>query len=71
MLSCSASCEAVWLRKMLSDLFDLHMDVTCIYCDNQSYVKLSENPVQVSLYQGYGAKRSSEAPICCDRRIDS
>ena len=37
--------EAVWLRKLLSDLFDLHMDATCIYCDNQSCVKLSENPV--------------------------
>ena len=34
----------VWLRKLLSDLF-LHLDATCIYCDNQSYVKLSENLV--------------------------
>ena len=25
---------------------------------------------QVSLYQGYGAKRSSEAPLCCDGRAD-
>ena len=33
------------MRKMLSDLFDLQLDATCIYCDNQSYVKLSENPV--------------------------
>ena len=41
----SASCEVVWLRKLLSDLFDLQMDATCIYCDNQSCVKLSENPV--------------------------
>ena len=43
--ACSASCEAVWLRKLLSDLFDLQLDATCIYCDNQSCVKLSENPV--------------------------
>ena len=43
--SCSASCEEVWLRKLLSDLFDLQMDATCIYCDNQSCVKLSKNPV--------------------------
>ena len=34
-----------WLRKLLSNLFDLQMDATCIYCDNQSCVKLSENPV--------------------------
>ena len=43
--TCSASCEAVWLRKLLSNLFDLQLDATCIYCDNQSCVKLSENPV--------------------------
>ena len=36
----SASCEVVWLRKLLSDLFDLQMDATCIYCDNLSCVKL-------------------------------
>ena len=43
--TCSTSCEEVWLRKLLSDLFDLQLDATCIYCDNQSCVKLSENSV--------------------------
>ena len=43
--TCLASFEAVWLRKLLSNLFDLHLDATCIYCDNQSYMKLSENLV--------------------------
>ena len=43
--ACSASSEAVWLQKMLSGLFDLEMDATCIYCDNQSCINLSENPV--------------------------
>ena len=43
--ACSTSCEVVWLRKLLSDLFYLQLDATCIYCDNQSCVKLSENPV--------------------------
>ena len=41
--SCLAICGAVWLRKILSDLFDLQLDATCIYCDNQSCVKFSEN----------------------------
>ena len=31
--ACSASCEAVWLRKLLSDLFDIQLDATCIHCD--------------------------------------
>ena len=43
--SCLTSCEAVWMRKLLSNLFDLQMNATYIYCDNQSCVKLSENPV--------------------------
>ena len=43
--ACSTSCEAVWLRKLLSDLFDLQLEATCIFCDNQSCVKLSENPM--------------------------
>jgi hypothetical protein len=37
--------EGVWLRKLLTDLFDHEMDPTTIHCDNQSCVKLSENPV--------------------------
>jgi hypothetical protein len=37
--------EAVWLRKLLADLFDHEKDSTIIHCDNQSCVKLSENPV--------------------------
>jgi hypothetical protein len=36
--------EAVWLHKLLTDLFDHEMD-PIIICDNQSCVKLSENPV--------------------------
>ena len=44
-VACLTSCEEVWLRKLLSDLFDLHLDVTCIFRDNQSCVKLSKNPV--------------------------
>ena len=43
--ACAASGEAVWLRKLLSGLFDLQLEATCIYCDNQSCIKLSENPV--------------------------
>ena len=42
-VACSASSEAVFLRKMLSGLFDLEMDATCIYCDNQSCIKLSKH----------------------------
>ena len=30
---------------MLSGLFDLELDATCIYCDNQSCIKLYKNLV--------------------------
>jgi hypothetical protein len=43
--ACSASCEAIWLRKLLTDLFDLEMEATTTLCDNQSYIKMTENPV--------------------------
>ena len=32
--ACSASCEAKWLWKLLSDLFYLPLDATYILCDN-------------------------------------
>jgi hypothetical protein len=32
--TCSASCEAIWLQKLLTDLFDLEMEETTILCDN-------------------------------------
>ena len=37
--------EAVWLLKLLTNIFDHEMDPTTIHCDNQSCVKLSENHV--------------------------
>jgi hypothetical protein len=40
-----ASREAVWLRKLLAGIFDLELEPTLIHCDNQSCVKLTENPV--------------------------
>eukprot|EP00253_Pinus_taeda_P024462 PITA_24462 len=40
-----ASCEAIWLRKMLFGLFGQPLRPLVIYCDNQSCIKLTENPV--------------------------
>lgn len=40
-----ASCEAVWLQNLLAGFFDHVLEPTMIYCDNQSCVKLTENPV--------------------------
>jgi hypothetical protein len=40
-----AACEAIWLRKLLIGLFGQELDATVIHCDNQSCIKLSENPV--------------------------
>lgn len=43
MAASTASCEAIWLRKLLVNLFRRRMEATRIMCDNQSYIKLSEN----------------------------
>jgi hypothetical protein len=43
--ACSTSSEAVWLRKLLTGLFDLKLEATCIWCDKESCVKLTENPL--------------------------
>jgi len=40
-----ATCEAVWLRKIFSELFGFTLDTTVILCDNQSGIHLSENHV--------------------------
>eukprot|EP00253_Pinus_taeda_P002716 PITA_02716 len=40
-----ASCEAIWLRKMLFGLFGQPLRPSVIYCDNQSCIKLTENPI--------------------------
>ena len=41
----AASREEVYLRNLLSDLFNSELEPTVIHCDNQSCIKLIENPV--------------------------
>ena len=38
--TCSASCEAIWLRMLLTDLFYLEMESIVILCDNHSCIKM-------------------------------
>ena len=37
--------EALWLHNLLVGLFGVQLRPTLIYCDNQSCIELSENPV--------------------------
>jgi hypothetical protein len=39
------ACQAVWLRRMLEKLDHASAGTTIIYCDNNSTIKLSKNPV--------------------------
>lgn len=41
----AVNCEIVWLRKLLAGLLDQELEATWIYYDNQSRVKLSDNPI--------------------------
>ena len=40
-----AACEGIWLRKLLVGLFECQLEATVVHCDNQSGIRLSENPV--------------------------
>jgi hypothetical protein len=39
------SCEAIWICKLLVGLFGQELESTVIHCNNQSCIKISENPV--------------------------
>ena len=43
--SCSTSCEAIWIQKLMSGLYDIELDTTVILCDNHSYIKMTKNLV--------------------------
>lgn len=38
-----ATCEAIWIRKLLVALFGQKMETTVTHCDNKSCIRLSEN----------------------------
>jgi hypothetical protein len=40
-----AACEGIWLQKLLMGLFGQEMETMVIHHDNQSCIKLSENPM--------------------------
>jgi len=42
----STACEAIWLRNLLKELEYPQEELTMIYVDNQSAIKLAKNPVQ-------------------------
>jgi hypothetical protein len=42
---CTATCEAIWLRRILEDVGEKQKVPTIIQCDNQSSIKLANNPV--------------------------
>jgi hypothetical protein len=37
--------ETIWIRKLVSGLFGDKLETTMVHCDNQSCIKLTENPV--------------------------
>ena len=41
MATSQTNCEALWLHKLMVDLFGQELSPTIIHCDNQSSIKLS------------------------------
>jgi hypothetical protein len=46
---CAATCEVVWLRRLLQDVGEEQRKAMIIKCDNQSSLKLENNPVYHSI----------------------
>eukprot|EP00253_Pinus_taeda_P018600 PITA_18600 len=44
-VACKVRKEAVWLRKLLTNLFEKPLGITVINCDNQSCIKMFGDPV--------------------------
>ena len=42
---CNATCEAIWLRRILEDVGKKQIKTTILKCDNQSSIKLAHNPI--------------------------
>ena len=45
MAASMATCEGMSLRKLLAGLFECKLEAIVVHCDNQSDIRLSENPV--------------------------
>ena len=72
--ACLVSCEEVWLWKLLSDIFDLQMDATCIHCDNHSCMfhdKSKHIEIKYHYIRDMVQKGAVKAPVCYDGGTDS
>lgn len=45
MATSQATCEDIWMMKIFLGAFNREMEPTMVYCDNQSCIKLSKNPI--------------------------
>lgn len=45
MVVTAAACQAIWIRRILDDLKQTQVEATTIYCDNQSTIAMTKNPV--------------------------
>ena len=41
----ACACQAIWLRRILEELQFKQVEATIVFCDNNSAIKLSKNPV--------------------------
>lgn len=45
MAATAAACQGIWLRNLLSQIFDVRTSPVVIYIDNKSAIDLARNPV--------------------------
>ena len=44
----AATCQGIWLRRVLEDVHQKQIEATTIFCDNQSTIAMTKNPVHHS-----------------------
>ncbi|KAF2319996.1 hypothetical protein GH714_021828 [Hevea brasiliensis] len=59
----SCACQAIWLRRILEDLKFKQQGAITIYCDSNSAIKLSKNPVL------YGRSKHMDVKFHCLRDL--
>lgn len=45
MAATSATCQAIWMRRILEDLHQCQSNATELFCDNKTTILMAKNPV--------------------------
>nr|GFA95490.1 retrovirus-related Pol polyprotein from transposon TNT 1-94 [Tanacetum cinerariifolium] len=65
-----AACQAIWLRRMLSDLNQTQNGATTIFCDNMSAIAMTRNPVLQHRTKHIAIKHHFIRELVAERQVE-